>query len=273
MARYGRSMSSPRNGSRTSPEKRWRSVTSPVTYALLEGVWLTPGQHPARFHYRAETNDFNTISSTMHPHDEYAIPQGISGVAVDLGAYLGSVAIGLALDNPDLSVIAVEPVPPNAELIRRNIEINGLQDQIALIQGAIGAPSDDEIRVWYGYRGNMTAEHHAFVGNSTLAYDNGGELEHEEIIYRRITLSDLLKSPLVELAGGYIDWLKIDTEGGEWAFLSDRDALDKVGTITGEWHPVRGHVIGDVLALLDETHTVTFSGPQTGPGGFVAVPK
>ena len=243
-------------------------MTPAIDYALLEGVWLTPGQRPVRFHYRAETNDWNTISSTMHPHDEYAIPQGIRGVAVDLGAYLGSVAIGLALDNPDLRVIAVEPVPPNAELIRRNIETNGLQDRVQLIQGAIGAPSDDEITVWYGYRGNMTAEHHAFVGNSTLAYDNGGELEHEEAVYRRISLSDL-----VELAGGHIDWLKIDTEGGEWAFLSDRDALDKVGTITGEWHPVRGHVIGDVLALLDPTHIVTFSGPQTGPGGFIATRK
>jgi len=239
-----------------------------IDYALLEGVWLTPGQHPARFHYRAETNDFNTISSTMHPHDEYGIPQGLSGVAVDLGAYLGTVAIGLALDNPNIRVIAVEPVPPNADLIQRNIEANGLVGRITLIQGAVGAPSDDEIKVWYGYRGTVSAEHHAFVGNSTLAYDHGGELEHEEVIYRRITLTDL-----ISLAGGYIDWLKIDTEGGEWAFLSDTAGLKHVGMITGEWHPVRGHVIGDMLTLLGDTHTVTFSGPQTGPGGFVALPK
>ena len=85
-----------------------------LDYALALGPWTTPHGHPASFYYRAETNDWNTISSTMAPHDEYAIPSGLSGVAVDLGAYLGSVAIGLALDNPDLRVIAVEPVPPNA---------------------------------------------------------------------------------------------------------------------------------------------------------------
>lgn len=243
-------------------------MTPPLVYQFLQGTWLTSGGHQVSFHYRAETNDFNTIASTMAPHDEYAIPQGLSGVAVDLGAYLGSVAIGLALDNPDLRVIAVEPVPPNAQLIAANIAANGLLDRIQLITGAIGAPEDDEITVWYGYRGTISAEHHAFVGNSTLAYDNGGALDHEEVTYRRISLSDL-----IELAGGYIDWLKIDTEGGEWAFLSDRAGLEHVGTIVGEWHPTRGHVIGDVLGLLSDTHTVTFSGPQTGPGGFVAVPK
>ena len=241
---------------------------TPIDYALVTAQWLTPGGHPATFHYRAETNDWNTISSTMAPHDEYAIPQGLTGVAVDLGAYLGSVAIGLALDNPSLSVIAVEPVPPNADLIARNIAENGLADRVTLIQGAIGGPSDDEIKVWYGYRGSVSLEHHAFVGNSTLAYDYGGEAEHEEAVYRRITLSDL-----VELAGGYIDWLKIDTEGGEWSFLSDSAGLAHVGTITGEWHPVRGHVSRDMLDLLSETHSVTFSGPVAGPGGFVAVPR
>jgi len=239
-----------------------------LTYARASATWLTPHGHPVTFHYRIDTNDWNTISSTMHPHDEYKIPEGLKGVAVDLGAYLGTVAISLAIDNPDLRVIAVEPVPPNADLIEQNIAANGLQDRIELIRGAVGGPSDVEIKVWYGYQGNASVEHHAFVGNSTLAYDHGGELEHEEVQYRRITLSDL-----VEMAGGFIDWLKIDTEGGEWAFLSDTDALPKVGTMTGEWHPVRGHVIGDVLALLGDTHTVTFSGPQTGPGGFVAVAK
>ena len=240
---------------------------SALTYARATAQWLTPHGKPVTFHYRVDTNDWNTISSTMAPHNEYAIPEGLTGVAVDLGAYLGSVAISLAVDNPDLRVIAVEPVPPNADLIEQNIAANGLGDRIELIRGAIGGPDDDEIKVWYGYQGNVSAEHHAFVGNSTLAYDHGGELEHEEVLYHRITLSDLVT------AYGYIDWLKIDTEGGEWAFLSDTEGLKHVGTLTGEWHPVRGHVIGDVLALLDNTHTVTFSGPQTGPGGFVAVRK
>ena len=241
---------------------------TPLTYAEAQAQWLTPHGNLVTFFYRVDTNDWNTITSTMHPHDEYAIPQGLTGVAVDLGAYLGTVAIGLAVDNPDLRVIAVEPVPPNADLIERNIEANGLQDRIELIRGAIGGPDDTEVKVWYGYQGTVAAEHHAFVGNSTLAYDNGGALVHDEVTYKAITLSDL-----VEMGGGYIDWLKIDTEGGEWAFLSDSEGLKHVGYMTGEWHPTRGHVIGDVLALLGDTHTVTFSGPQTGPGGFIATPR
>ncbi len=69
-------------------------------------------------HYRTNTNDWNTIYASM-VEDEYRIKDfyPLSGVALDIGAYVGSVGIALAIDNPSLHVICVEPVPGNIELI------------------------------------------------------------------------------------------------------------------------------------------------------------
>lgn len=213
------------------------------------GEWRTPGGHPATFAYRDHTNDWNTLSSTMN--DEYRVPT-LSGVAVDVGGYLGSVGIGLALDNPDLRVWIIEPVPPNQELIEQNIATNGVGDRVTLIRGAVGKGSVD---VNFGYRGNEAVEHHQFVGNSTLATDE----EHETVTYRGITVAALLKQT------GPIDFLKIDTEGAEWAFLGT-PALSAVRTIVGEWHPVGGHTGADLAALMP-AHEVTLEGEH----GFRAV--
>lgn len=231
-----------------------------MDYPIAQATFRSPGGRPLTFSYRENTNDWNTLVASV-TEDEYRLPRGLSGRAVDVGGYLGSVGIALAADNPGLQVTIIEPVPPNAALIRKNIEHNDLGDRVTLIEGAISG-DHNPVTVWYGYRGNEAAEHHAFVGNSTLAYANGGELEHDEVTYTPITLADLTVK-------GDLDYLKIDCEGGEWSFLEG--PVERVQTIVGEWHPVHGHTVGDLAALLGKTHVVTFSGPQAGPGGFRAV--
>lgn len=235
---------------------------APVLYEDAVGDWTTPNGHIASFAYRKETNDWNTLSSIL-TSNEYRLPSGISGVALDIGSYLGGVAIALALDNPDLHVVAVEPVPDNVRLIRQSIEANGLTDRIRLIDGAL-AGREPSVTISYGYRGTASLEHHAFVGNSTLAYDDGGAADHDERVLTPITLTRLLKDVDV------VAWTKIDCEGGEFSILSD-PGVRKLAYIIGEWHNVRGHVQGDIATLLRKTHDVVFAGPVDGPGEFVAV--
>ena len=234
-------------------------------YIDAEGAWVTPGGHVAEFRYRTDTSDWNTISSVMAGNDEYSLPRGLTGAALDCGAHIGPVAVGLALDNPGLRIIAVEPVPDNLRLLRENVERNGLADRVTIVDGAIAGPGDEQVTVWHGYVGNETMEHHAFIGNSSLAYDHGGEAVHDQTIAEAWSLSRLLAL----LGAERIAWLKVDTEGAEYAFLTD-PAVERVDLITGEWHNVRGHVQGDVARLLAPTHHVRFTGPVGGPGGFVA---
>lgn len=233
---------------------------------LREGVFQSPRGRAVTLTYREDTNDWNTLNACMS-EDEYELRnRHFTGWALDIGGYLGGVGIGLALDNPDLRVIIVEPVPQNAALIRKNIASAGVSGRVTLVEGAVGY-EDEPVAVWYGYRGTEAAEHHAWVGNSSIAYDHGGEITHDETIYE----TPLTLGQLIGMTGSdRVALCKVDIEGGEYAFLDSRDT-EYVDLFVGEWHPVRGHRQADIDALIGLTHDVTFSGPVEGPGGFVAV--
>lgn len=229
-------------------------------------AFRTPRGVQALMTIREGTNDWNTLNACM-TEDEYGLRDWHgTGWALDIGGYLGGVGIGLALDNPGLRVLIVEPVPDNIRLIHQNIDRNGVRDRVTLIEGAIG--DGGPVSVWHGYSGTVTAEHHRFVGNSSLAYDHGGELAHEETAYLSIPLA-----ALIAMTGAdRIDLVKIDCEGGEWAFLADR-AVARCDVILGEAHAVRGHRGDDIVALLADTHDVTISGDGAGTCEFRAVAK
>jgi FkbM family methyltransferase len=229
-----------------------------VNYPMRQGSFLTPGGRPVAMRYRDNTNDWNTLWSSLN-QDEYALPRDLTGRAVDVGGYLGSVGIALALDNPQLAVTIIEPVPDNVDLIEYNVDHNRVGGRVTVVMGAVGAQGQT-VTVAYAYRGDEVATHHAFVGNVTLVDQS---LPHNEVQYPAITLDDLT-------ADGDLAYMKVDTEGAEWDFLPSF-ALRKVERIVGEWHNTDGHTIGDMAALLGPTHVVSFTGPQSGPGGFSAV--
>jgi FkbM family methyltransferase len=226
-----------------------------MDYPLRSGAFLTPGRHQVTMFYRDNTNDWNTLNASLN-EDEYHLPQGLTGHAVDVGGYLGSVGIALALDNPELRVTIIEPVPPNCELIRDNIHFANVGDRVTLIEGAVG--KRESVTVGFGYHGTETADHHAFVGNSTL----GLGLPHDFVTYSPITLDALTHQR--ELA-----FLKVDCEGGEWDFLTGF-GLDRVQTIVGEAHITSEHKGGDIVALLAATHEVTLTGDPETTCGFRA---
>ena len=233
-----------------------------IDYALIEGRFLTPRGRSVVFRYREGTNDWNTLNACL-TEDEYQLrARHLTGYAVDAGGHLGGVAVGLAVDNPGLRVLVIEPVPENVALSRWAIDANGLSDRVVVIEGAIGDGSETEVR--FRYTGTEPAEHHAFVGNSSFAYDTGGELPHEIANYVSLTPADI-----IDRLGEEPALVKVDTEGAEWAFLAAGAGVFPL--ILGEWHPVRGHTRDTLTALLIDTHDVTFNGPEGGPGGFVAV--
>ncbi len=207
--------------------------------------WTTPEGHAVRMTYRDHTNDWNTISSVM-TNDEYGF-HGITGTAVDIGAHIGSATIAMLMDNPDLRVIAVEPIPENLMYLRLNLAQNDVMERCMVIEGMVGTDV-----VEYGWDGPETATHHAWIGNATGL---GGTAT--------MTARPLL---VTQAYLGAVDFMKIDCEGGEWGFLDDPD----VPRIVGEWHPAGGYTQGDLLVRLPR-HTVAFTGPVAGPGGFQAV--
>ncbi len=209
--------------------------------------------------YRTGTNDFNTLFSCM-TEDEYGLRdlELGTGSAVDIGAYAGGVAISLATDHPGARVIAVEPLTANVSLIRDNIARNGLDDRITVLPVAAGHPGQKEATIRWAFGDDESGIHHRFVGNSSLSEHS---MQHE---VETVDAIDLLG--LVELAGGYIDLLKIDCEGAEYGILNSPSVKD-CGRIVGEYHDGRDRLI----ALLAATHSVTTRGTDHF-GEFTAMP-
>lgn len=68
------------------------------------------------------------------------LPHGV--LCLDVGANIGATCVPLAVRRPDLRIMAFEPVPYNAELLRRNIVANGVAN-IEVIEAAVGdAPGE-----------------------------------------------------------------------------------------------------------------------------------
>lgn len=237
------------------------------TYTEATEWHRSPRGVPIRFAYRLDTNDHNTVNASS-TEDEYHLADlpPLSGWALDIGGYLGSVAISLAADNPDLRVICIEPVPENADLIVRNVEANGLSDRIEVIHAAAAGRNVSETVVRFRYTGSELADHHAFVGNISLIEGTGAvDIPHQEV-----TVSCISISAIATLYG--IDrfaLVKIDCEGCEWSALTD-PAIALCDRIVGEWHPTGGKTQADLVALLGATHDVTFDGPIAGPQEFMA---
>lgn len=238
-------------------------------FALAQHTFTTPKGNPARMMLRTDLagnlsgfSDWNTVSSVMQPHDEYGLAEiAISGRAADIGAHIGSVTIALLLDNPGLTVIAIEPVPPNLDLLRVNLDANGLTDRCEVWDGAAGSGKTTTIR--YGASHDESALHHAYIGNSALVYPGKPEQPHEEAQVKVFGPRDL----------GALDFIKIDCEGGEWSFFAR--GLPDAPLIVGEAHSVGGKRGDDIVSVLPG-YEVTLSGNRSdidagGTCGFRAV--
>lgn len=234
-------------------------------YDLQEGRWVTPNGNSIIFRYRADTNDWNTVNACLGENDEYQLRGRTIRSALDVGGYLGSVGVTIAVDNPDAVVVIVEPVPWNAELIEANARLNGVGHRVRVFHGSAGPEGQSTSEIRYGYKGDDNLEHHAFVGNTSLAYDTGGDTPHVSLSVPTLGLTALLDEYKIAP-----DFAKIDCEGGEWTFLDTPDVV-RLPYIIGEAHSVRGHKGSDIVGLLEATHEVTLTGNPEGTCGFSAV--
>ena len=224
-------------------------------YTVTHGTFRTPRGREVEMSYREDTNDFNVLRSCLD-EDEYALRElSLSGRALDIGAHIGGVTVALAIDNPELHVVAVEAVPPNVDLLRENVERNGLSERVTIIHAAAGKSG---VVKWAFEGSGDVGSHNAFVGNALLALP----VEAHET-------TTLPTRSLASLVGDGVEFVKIDCEGCEWDMLTP--SLSRVARMHGEWHPTDGHTRQDIAAALTKAgFTFTFSGPLAGPGGFEA---
>lgn len=212
--------------------------------------------------FRNGTSDLSTIGSTWmlwgKTDDEYGLRDlpPLSGYAIDIGAHIGSVALALLADHPDLRVIAVEPLSENVEVMQASAEANGWTDRLTIHTKAIGKGKTADIS--WNFDGPEYLTNHRFIGGLSL----GSTVAHETRSVPTTNLTALTKG-IAE-----VDFLKTDCEGCEFDLLADK-AVAKVKVIVGEGHPADW--LDRVHEALDDTHEVEVISDQGGPGLFRAV--
>jgi FkbM family methyltransferase len=168
-----------------------------------------------KIRYRLNKGDLHSIREIWFQeayHLPFDGPQ--SGVLLDLGANIGMTSVWLAKKFPFQQVIAVEPDPNNVALLRQNLDLNGIANQV--LQAAIG-PMEGT--------GRFAPSELSNLGKLT----ESGALSVPIITVEAVI--NKFKLPNIAL-------LKIDIEGGERElFDGPTDWLTRTETVIIEFHP------------------------------------
>jgi FkbM family methyltransferase len=169
-----------------------------------------------RIVYRLNRGDIQSIREVWMD-EVYRLPSPIlPGVVIDLGANIGLTSLWLARRHAPTRVIAVEPSPQNARLVRLNLSRNGVPATV--VEAAAGA-RDGTARF------------------SASADSNQGQLGEDGEEVPVISMSTLLRE---HAPGQSVALMKMDIEGGEQDLLSSNtEWLSRIPVVLAEFHPDR----------------------------------
>jgi FkbM family methyltransferase len=195
-----------------------------VDFTLSRFIGIVPSaqqnrRRTARFRggvtirYRLNKGDLHSIREVWFEED-YRLPfKHSSGILLDLGANIGMASIWLCKKYSFTQVIAVEPDPANAELVRDNFRLNAISGEI--LQAAIG-PYDGTARFQSSELSNL------------------GRLSEDGLPVQMISVNTVIRKFSVTRFA----LIKIDIEAGEQPlFDGPLEWLARTDTIIMELHP------------------------------------
>jgi len=136
-------------------------------------------------------------------------------IIYDLGSCTGDLSILAAFRGA--KVFAFEPDISNFNILKKNIELNGMSDRITAYNVAVGP----EVGT---------------IGFDNLSPSSGGHSLSEDAAFKVPVTT--LQQVMQENNHSQIDLLKIDIEGGEYSIFSNPETaqFQNIKTIVGEYH-------------------------------------
>lgn len=210
----------------------------------------TPWGRSVDVTYRKGRNDYNVLHACIC-EDEYHIARiGRPGaVMIDIGAHIGGASVAAVAFG--MSVVAVEVLPENAELLRRNLLSAGLSAE-HVVNKAIHHTAGRELTMLTGPVDTESGHHHEFIGQTLREEDSASEYEAPRARVAPTT-------SVAELMGSvdHCRILKIDAEGAEWECFKNvpDELLNRIDYVVGEVHVMARHPPGttplDFFALFN----------------------
>ena len=193
---------------------------------MEKATFTAPNGKRMEFFYRRDTNDYQVILAIFVEDSLRILDLDWSpeDVMVNIGAHIGAASL-LALTNPGIQVYAYEAVKESVDLLRRNAELNGLQERLHAFRRAVWKRAGSKAKVYLN-----TLPGHRPIG--TMLDQGDGTFE----LVRTTSLSEILRVNQIERC----KLLKMDVEGAEYAILKAASlrTLAKIERIHGQWHRI-----------------------------------
>jgi FkbM family methyltransferase len=211
------------------PDGAWIRDRNGVYWTYTPGLFMSAGG--AEFGLRHEAAEVEIVVERLPP----------DGVLVDVGANVGTYAIGVGLRRPDARIHAFEPVTATRTTLERNVAKNGLEGRIEIWPAAVGE-AQGSARVTT----TQTLCNHLLRSGEAAASDAYEDVEV-------VSLDDFLAT-----RGARVDFLKCDIEGAELEVL--RGAAGLIAAcrpailleVDPRWAARYGHRPEDVFSWLEE---------------------
>jgi FkbM family methyltransferase len=162
---------------------------------------------------------------------------------LDIGANIGVFGLAARINFPDALIHAYEP---NADL-ESKLRTQAEAADFKYFLEAVGAES-----------GRVALDRNDDpVLSRTRAAEEG-------------TVPQVAFRTALERLGGEADFVKVDCEGAEWTFISDRDAWQKVRYLSMEYHLWPSHTVPELLETVGGLgFTVTHHQPASADYGLL----
>jgi len=177
--------------------------------------------------YVASTLDAEFIYAEIFREGCYDLPLPDDAFVVDVGAHVGLFLLFVKRKYPAAEVLAFEPSPETADLLRRNIELHDLSG-VQVNEVALGATRETEVPFTYYpiAPGNSTRyPHEKALQKEVMARTLSARLVERVHTGREIVVAVERLSTFLP-ADRPVDLLKIDVEGAELDVLLGLDETD-----------------------------------------------
>jgi FkbM family methyltransferase len=167
--------------------------------------------------------------------DVYGIRQATPDLIIDVGANIGSFTCLAARLHPNAKVYAFEPQHDIANILRSNLQINGITEVDVIVSPV--TRDGRTVQFWT----------QAGSGSSSICLSaNSGATEMRSVTLDRI--------PFRQFQNAFV---KLDCEGSEAEILEwlcdNADSLSPVVTVACEYHPWAPRPIAEAAALLTQS--------------------
>jgi FkbM family methyltransferase len=182
----------------------------------VDGKRLTFADHPGSITRESIAKELQEDAYQLK-----TIPFAPGDVVVDIGGHVGIMSIFIAKSYPLVKVYAFEPVPANAQLFRKNLSSNNIQN-VELFESAVTGD---------GRSINLAGRLDKNSGGAS-AHTVQISPKHERWVAQSSTLKDIFDRQDIRACR----LLKIDCEGSEHEILLNFPYLDRVEHMRGEFH-------------------------------------